>query len=1319
MKRKGRAGSLRSREVLNHKYKEILKYRRTPRAAVHLMNIKVLARQLPKGAMEEFSVKVGRIKGLHPLARYALARLDAYLMARKGDFEKAMGLMSREGHVLHMAVTGPFGKPGSGGSAGLDEIYGPEKVDGFREDSVFVFDRGMVKWRFLPGADRSGRVRPSMMVRPLSGGAVYVVAGLEVKRDMDLAIRVGTLGGYKIWVGRTLVAEKGVERAVAPDQDAYIVRFPKGVHVVKVKLASDRGAWPLFMRVTAPNGSVARGAKWISEPARLERASAMMGPADGPGAGAMHGERVGRVVTVEGYLRAQITKRPKDKGLRKDLVRFLIARKPHDPRKQETRKAALELVRLDDSPANYRLLARAGPTRGERFKALEQALKKGPNDPDTLLVVARHFYEQGKLDDAEDYLKRCLKNRPGFIKARLLQAELLFARGLHVYSAKVLKKIQREVGWRQDLAQLLAESYRSSGKIREARKVLDELVKEDVANLGARRVLFQWAVDRLDLEAALEQLDALRKAQPYDTALVVEQANLMAANGRAAEARELILKSLKVSPDDTALLESLGNCHIILGDVDKAKKVWSRVLALRPQSQEIQQQLALLEETGPDPLVEKYALDAKEIITQDRQAVVESDREEWDALVLRDRVALKVLSNGMTHRFRHRIVKILTERGATEHGSWSVTYQPDVQRLRVVRAVVWRRDGSVEDATTEQEMNINDPSVRVYYDYKRRDIRFEKLRPGDVVELQTTLNDIADYSPFADYFGTILSLQEASPRLGAEVILEAPKKLRFHFNKPGIKGLQHSRKVEKTKQVLKWKMKDVPPYLSQTSMPGWGETASYLHVSTFRSWGDVAKWYWNLIREQYHADQEMKKKTAELTKGLTTDEEKVRALYGFVSRKIRYVSLSFGVHTHKPYSAPQVLMRRFGDCKDKAMLLSVMLGLVGVKAYPVLVRTRPGGRLGKYPASLAVFDHAVVYIPSLGRYLDGTAEFTGSHDLPYGNQGGDALIVDGGEGRYTRIPVLPSKQNQMRRKLEVTLAGDGSAVVGERIEITGQLASEWRYRFQEEGRRRELFEKALSRSFPGATIISLKMMGLEDPERSVEVVSRYKVPHLARRRDGEFSISFSRARGSLMQRFAPLSNRKHPVELDYPFISQGKIELTLPEGLTVKELPRDEQIKGAVSKEIDKKVHRSGEGVGGVLAFEQRVKQNGRVVTLERRLEIGAQRVPVKDYKQFRRFCSRVDVALRDPFVLRTGKSSLRENTQTRTTESAGTRTRTNATRTNAGVGTNAEAANAEAANAKPTNVELVAGENRTEITKQRKEIVKPKNAELVAGGAL
>ena len=55
------------------------------------------------------------------------------------------------------------------------------------------------------------------------------------------------------------------------------------------------------------------------------------------------------------------------------------------------------------------------------------------------------------------------------------------------------------------------------------------------------------------------------------------------------------------------------------------------------------------------------------------------------------------------------------------------------------------------------------------------------------------------------------------------------------------------------------------------------------------------------------------------------------------------------------------------------------------------------------PASLAPFDHAIAYVPSLDLYLDGTAEYTGSTELPSMDRGAMALQINEGNAKLVRL----------------------------------------------------------------------------------------------------------------------------------------------------------------------------------------------------------------------------------------------------------------------------------------------------------------------------
>jgi transglutaminase-like putative cysteine protease len=108
-------------------------------------------------------------------------------------------------------------------------------------------------------------------------------------------------------------------------------------------------------------------------------------------------------------------------------------------------------------------------------------------------------------------------------------------------------------------------------------------------------------------------------------------------------------------------------------------------------------------------------------------------------------------------------------------------------------------------------------------------------------------------------------------------------------------------------------------------------------LTTFRTWEDVGRWYAGLIRDREQPTAEVRTKALDLVRGLTSDSAKVRALYDFVSREFRYVSLSFGIGRYQPHAAAEVLANRYGDCKDKHTLLAALLAAIGIRAHPALI----------------------------------------------------------------------------------------------------------------------------------------------------------------------------------------------------------------------------------------------------------------------------------------------------------------------------------------------------------------------------------------------
>ena len=192
-----------------------------------------------------------------------------------------------------------------------------------------------------------------------------------------------------------------------------------------------------------------------------------------------------------------------------------------------------------------------------------------------------------------------------------------------------------------------------------------------------------------------------------------------------------------------------------------------------------------------------------------------------------------------------------------------------------------------------------------------------------------------------------------------------------------------------------------------------------IQISSFQSWEDLGRWYSGLQQDRVKVTPEIRSMAAELTRGLTDDNQKLHAIYNYVSTQFRYIAVDFGIGRYQPHSATEVLSNKYGDCKDKHTLLAALLEAVGIKAYPVLINSMH--EIDPDVPSPAQFDH-VISVVSQGdhtTWLDTTPEVA-----PFGYLIGPlrdkrALVIPGDKSPRLEITPAdpPSRSSQSFRSM--------------------------------------------------------------------------------------------------------------------------------------------------------------------------------------------------------------------------------------------------------------------------------------------------------------
>lgn len=138
----------------------------------------------------------------------------------------------------------------------------------------------------------------------------------------------------------------------------------------------------------------------------------------------------------------------------------------------------------------------------------------------------------------------------------------------------------------------------------------------------------------------------------------------------------------------------------------------------------------------------------------------------------------------------------------------------------------------------------------------------------------------------------------------------------------------------------------------------------------------------------------------------------VEMIHDFVRQNIRYIADVSPHHTIVPYPPAEVLAKRYGDCKDRAMLVSALAARHGITVHPCLVSRLPTREFEGLHYHL--FNHVICMLETTEGpvYFDPTPRNYPMGTLPYQEVGHYGLVLDTANPRVVEywprdtLPVL-------------------------------------------------------------------------------------------------------------------------------------------------------------------------------------------------------------------------------------------------------------------------------------------------------------------------
>ncbi len=393
-------------------------------------------------------------------------------------------------------------------------------------------------------------------------------------------------------------------------------------------------------------------------------------------------------------------------------------------------------------------------------------------------------------------------------------------------------------------------------------------------------------------------------------------------------------------------------------------------------------------------------------------------------------------------------------------------------------------------------------------------------------------------------------------------------------------------KPSETGTQLEWTVKDIKGVRPEAEMPPIDGVAGQLVVSYFppggpsgnyfTTWQDMGKWYANLTNGRRDASPQITQQVTTLTSSATMRVDKMRRLAEFVQHDVRYVAIELGIGGWQPHPASEIFTHHYGDCKDKATLLSSMLSQIGVESFYVLINIERGAVLADTPARIG-FNHAIIAIkvpsdvpegalmatiqhPRLGRLLF----FDPTNDLtPFGEIGGYlqqnyGLLVTPEGGELVELPRQAPAMNSVARTGKLTLDASGTLTGQIDERRLGDRAASERWRLRNANKASDQIkpiEDLMAGSLSLFQITHANVLNLHQNDQPFGFQFSFVAQNYAKNAGGLLLVR-PRVLGVKAQGFLETKEpRRFPVEFESPVRDTDSFDITIPAGYVVDDIP--------------------------------------------------------------------------------------------------------------------------------------------------------------------
>ncbi|HZF64339.1 MAG TPA: DUF3857 domain-containing protein, partial [Chitinophagaceae bacterium] len=805
------------------------------------------------------------------------------------DFEKSKIEYKEIGGLANWQLVGPFENISG---TGFYKQFGPESSP--HATTKFVGSEDIeISWFTPAKMNNEGWMFTQSHIKQ-STAIIYAQTFVYAPQDVDVLLNAGGSGSLKVWLNDGLIISESTPRVTELDYYKNRCTLKKGYNRVLVQLGYTENSSPNYIvRFTDINFNTIKGLSTTAEYQPYAKINDAVSSTPIKHFAEEFFEKkieadpknlINYLLLSQTYLRSLRTTEarriiekalqfaPENSLLRFELIQCLL--------KAQNRTLMLqEVERLRETDPECTVIYQIKLNelmQEEKYQQAEELLNKiiqfNGEDEDAIERRIKLLAKLNKLDELVKTIETAYKRYPEYPAF----AELMFRlkkQGMNDSKGAInIYERYFKTAYNYELLVQLAQEYSAQGQTDKYLSILKSLH------------------DRVghDPRYSIELCDFYLKKQHYEKAL------------------DYVKEALQLSPYEGSYWNKLALVQEQMNKTAEAIDNYRKTIYYDKTNYEAQKKLLSLEKK----IDLTSSLPQNDVYEMIRRAPTSNS--EYDFTYLLDEKAVIVYDKGASEEFITYAVKIYDQEGIDTWKEHYLSYDSNVQNILVEKCETVKANGSKVPAERDDNHVV-----------------FTNLEPGDAVYVKYRLQNYT-YGRLGKELWDKFIFNAFVPANVSRYTLIAPSNLELRHEtingtiKPVVQQIQNYK-------LYTWEMRNVEPVKSEPLMPSLSDAGVVLHVSTVKTWRDIANWYSDISYQDNANDFELNSLYSELFKDKKhmTDVEIARSIYQYIQKNIRYSSVSFRQSGLTPQPVAKTISTRLGDCKDLSSLFVALAEKAG------------------------------------------------------------------------------------------------------------------------------------------------------------------------------------------------------------------------------------------------------------------------------------------------------------------------------------------------------------------------------------------------------